>query len=93
MLDERVARYVSLVPERDRYKSFHLIETDGSSHSRGAAVVASLTTLSRTRYLGRALSALHATRLIDVLYWAVAKNRERFGRVVRDAPGPVRFSG
>lgn len=91
MHDERAAPFTDLVPEARRFKSFHVIEPDGTAHSTGSAVIAMLSLLERTRRLGTALAALQMRRLVDVVYWMVSTNRAFLGRFVRDAPGPVRL--
>lgn len=92
MHDERAAPYVDLVPEQDRFKSFHLVEPSGAAHSTGAASIVTLGIASRTSYLGRGLASLRLTWLMNGLYWMIAKSRGLLGRFVRDAPGPIRFS-
>lgn len=73
--------------------SFHLVEPGRVAHSKGAAVVKTLRTLNRTRYLGVFLARSRLTWLVDGLYWAVARSRGVLGRFVADAPGPTRFRG
>lgn len=92
MHDERAAPSMSLVPERDRFTSFHIVMPDGRAHSRGAAVIATLTMTSRTRYLGHILTVLRLTKLVDGLYLVVSTYRAFLGRFVKDAPGPERWS-
>jgi hypothetical protein len=91
MHDERAAPYVELVPEHERFKSFHVIEPRGAVHSKGAASIATLALASRTSYVGRALSALRLTWLMNGLYWALSNSRRWLGRFVTDAPGPIRW--
>lgn len=92
MHDERAAPFIELVPEHERFKSFHVIEPSGAAHSTGAASIATLSLLARTSYLGSALAALRLTRVMNVIYWAIARSRGFLGRFVRDAPGPDRWS-
>ena len=89
--DERAGRFVALVPDTERFKSFHVIDPDGSTHSRGDATVVMLATLRPTSLLGKLLRTLRAGRVVTILYQVVASNRGRLGRFVRDAPGPVRW--
>jgi predicted DCC family thiol-disulfide oxidoreductase YuxK len=91
MYDPRAEPHVSLVPEGERFKSFHVIAPDGRTYSRGAAAIEALASMSSTRVLGRLLRSLHLTPLMDVLYWVVARTRGFTGRYVRDAPGPIRW--
>ena len=91
MRDERAEPYVLLVPDSVRFKSFHVIESDDRTSSRGAGVITVLSILRSTSVLGRALRALYATWLMDLLYAGVARSRGFLGRFVRDAPGPVRW--
>ena len=92
MRDERAAPFVEWVPESERFMSFHVIEPSGRAHSRGAAVIATLALIHRTAWVGRLLGAVHATRPVDLVYALVARSRGWFGRYVRDADGPVRWS-
>jgi predicted DCC family thiol-disulfide oxidoreductase YuxK len=91
MHDDRAAPIMSWVPATDRFSSFHVVRPDGRAYSRGAAVIATLATTSRTRYFGRILAALRLTKLVDVGYWIVATRRDFLGRFVKDAPGPERW--
>lgn len=91
MHDERAAPYVCFVSDADRFKSFHVIDPDGATHSRGSGAIVTLATLRSTTLLGRALRFLRLTILMDILYAGVARNRTFLGRFVRDAPGPVRW--
>lgn len=91
MHDERAEPHVMWVPRSQRFKSFHLIEPTGAAYSRGPAVIATLCLLHSTSWLGGALRALRATKVMDVAYALVAWNRGRLGKLVRDAPGPIRW--
>jgi predicted DCC family thiol-disulfide oxidoreductase YuxK len=91
MHDERAAPYVTWVPVSERFKSFHVIERSGDAHSRGAAVIATLTLIRSTAWLGRLLRAVKARRIVDLVYAMVAAGRGWIGMYVRDAPGPVRW--
>lgn len=91
MHDDLAEPFVQLVPEAERFKSFHVIEPDGTAHSRGAAVIAMLFALRVTSLLGRVLKLLHLSILMDLIYLGVAGSRTFLGRFVRDAPGPIRW--
>lgn len=91
MLDEKAAMFVALVPDRERFKSFHIIEPEGATYSRGVAVIATLSALRYTRWIGRLAAILRLGLVMDVLYAIVARSRGFLGRFVRDAPGPVRW--
>src|SRR5687768_16202898 len=91
MHDERAAELVTLVPEVDRFQSFHIIQPDGATYSRGGAVLLTLTTLRWTSAIGRVLGWLRARWALDMVYRVVASNRGRLARWVRDAPGPDRW--
>lgn len=93
MHDERAAPYVKLVPEVDRFKSFHLIEPGGTAYSTGPAVIATLKALERTSPVGRLLAALRLEWFVSALYWVTARSRGFLGRLVRDEDGPTRFRG
>lgn len=91
MLDERAESSVALVPDDERFKSFHVIEPDGTTYSRGAAVIVTLSALSYTRWVGRLAAVLRLRSVMDILYELVARSRGFLGRYVHDAPGPVRW--
>lgn len=91
MLDERAEPFARLVPEADRFKSFHIIEPSGRTYSRGAAVIMMLSTLPATRWVGTLARVLHLGWLMNLGYAAVARSRGFLGRAVKDAPGPVRW--
>ena len=91
MFDDRAAPFVGLVPEADRFKSFHVIHPDGRTYSRGAGLVVTLSTLTYTRWIGRFAATLRLTPVLAFFYALVARSRGFLGRFVRDAPGPVRW--
>lgn len=91
MYDDRAAPFVARVPGDERFTSFHVVEPHGATYSKGAAVVATLRLLDRTRYLGRALNGLRLTWLVNGLYWVIARSRGLLGHLVADAPGPSRL--
>ena len=91
MHDERAEPYVSLVPDSDRFKSFHVIEPAGRTSSRGSGVISALSIVRSTALLGRALRVLRASWFMDLLYAGVARSRGFLGRFVRDVPGPIRW--
>lgn len=91
MRDERAEPYVALVPETERFQSFHVIEPGGHAHSYGDAVVAVARTLRFTSWLGWLLGILHMQKLIGFVYAFVSRGRGSMGKLVRDAPGPIRW--
>lgn len=91
MLDERAAPFVALVPDRERFKSFHIIEPEGATYSRGPATIVTLVALRYTRWIGRLATVLRMAPVFGFLYALVAQSRGFLGRFVRDAPGPVRW--
>lgn len=91
MYDDRAAPYVQLVPEADRFKSFHLVKPGADTYSTGPAVIATLKSLDRTQSVGRSLEALRLTWFVSAFYWVTAHSRGFLGRFVRDDEGPTRF--
>jgi predicted DCC family thiol-disulfide oxidoreductase YuxK len=91
MRDERAEPFARLVPEAQRFKSFHIIEPSGETCSKGAGVITLLSILRYTTKLGRLAAVLRLRPVMDIMYAAVARSRGFLGRFVRDAPGPVRW--
>lgn len=91
MKDPRAAEHVALVPEEQRFKSFHLITPDGRGLSTGAAAVVTLASVRRTRRLGRALAALRLTGLVGAFYRLLVLSKPFLGRFVADTLGPERY--
>jgi hypothetical protein len=91
MKDDRATPHVALVPETKRFKSFHVITPDGRGLSTGDAAVATLGSMRRTAWLGRALAGLRLTWLVGALYRVLVHTKGFFGRFVADAPGPDRY--
>ena len=71
-------RAIELLPamtEEARMKSFHLVDSSGRVHSAGAGLAELYPPLRRS------------PRLADRLYWLVAGNRDRLGKLI---PGVAR---
>ena len=58
--------------EADRMRSFHLVDSEGTVHSAGAGLAELFPMLRRS------------PRLAARLYWLVAGNRDRLGRLLPD---------
>ena len=69
------------VDERAKWESWHFVEPDGSLYSGADAIPRVLRHVRGGRLAGRAASRL--PRTAGVLYRAVARNRDRLGRIVR----------
>jgi predicted DCC family thiol-disulfide oxidoreductase YuxK len=80
------------VPEEERSSSLRLALHDGRLQSAGAAALGVLERLSATRPLARAAPTLHAEPAAEALYAAVARNRDRLGRLCPTAPRPAAIS-
>ncbi len=91
MRDERAALAVEAVPEDVRFTTFHLIGRDGAGFSGGAAVIATLSAIGWTSWLGRLLERRPLRPVVGALYRLLAASRGFLGRFVKDAPGPVRW--
>ena len=89
--DPAVEVFARLVPEAERFKSFHIIQAEGKTYSRGAAVIATLSRYRYTAWIERLARFVPLTPVMDFLYTVVARSRGLLGRFVRDAPGPVRW--
>ena len=80
------------MPEEARDECWWLVLRDGTpiagDDGGGVALFAEV---RLTRPLGRALSAVRASALIDILDKVVARNRSRLGRFVPDGPAPRRY--
>lgn len=71
--DPRAAELLPGLSEEERLRSFHLVDSDGTVHSAGDGLAALFPPLRR------------APRLASRLYWLVAGNRDRLGRLLPDA--------
>ena len=91
MRDERAADAVQGVPEEVRFTTFHLIARDGTGFSGGAAVIETMSAIGWTAPVGRLLRRRGLRPLVDTFYAFLAARKGFLGRLVRDAPGPVRW--
>ncbi len=80
------------VPEEQRPESWWLILPDGTpvSGSRGGGVLL-LSEIRLTRPLGRLLSALRLSGLLDALDIFFARQRGKLSRFVPKGPAPCRY--
>lgn len=69
------------VGEREKWESWHLVEPDGTLYSGGDAVPRVLRYVKGGRAIGRA--AARFPRATAGAYRFTARNRDRFGRLVR----------
>lgn len=67
--------------ERAKWESWHFVEPDGGLYSGGPAVPRVLRYVKGGRTIGRL--AARFPRATDAAYRFAARNRDRFGRVVR----------
>jgi predicted DCC family thiol-disulfide oxidoreductase YuxK len=70
--DPRAAELLPGLGEEERMRSFHLVDSDGTVHSAGDGLASLFPTLG------------HAPRLASRLYWLVAGNRDRLGKLIPD---------
>jgi XTP/dITP diphosphohydrolase len=83
-------RLAGLNPD-ERRASMHLVRRDGSVLSAGAALTELLRGTPGMRGLARrARRSAALQRVIDRMYWAIADNRSRLGKVVPDVAPVVR---
>ena len=68
--DPRAAELLPGMSEEERLQSFHLVEPDGTVRSAGDGLAALFPPLERS------------PRLASRLYWLVAGNRDRLGKLV-----------
>jgi XTP/dITP diphosphohydrolase len=79
-----------LTPE-ERRASMHVVRPDGSVVSAGAALTELLRGTPGARHLARwAQRSPALQRAIDRVYWAIANNRSRLGKLVPDVAPVVR---
>ena len=71
--DPRAAELLPGMGEEERMRSFHLVEADGTVRSAGDGLAGLFPPLER------------APRLASRLYWLVAGNRDRLGKLLPDA--------
>jgi hypothetical protein len=83
--DEAAEPPLALLPDEERYESWHLVRPDGSiaGGRRG--------NLALLRELAPVPEVRGVARAVDALYWRVARNRDRLGKLVPSRPGPRRF--
>lgn len=79
------------IPERDRYETWHLVEVDGRSHSRGEGAIALAELLPRFAPLARLARWLGLVPVVAAGYAIVSRNRGRLGRLVPDGAPPRRY--
>ena len=79
------------VSEEERSSSLRLVLPDGRMLPAGAAALGVLEWLPATRPLARLAAVLRAEPAVEALYAAVARNRDRLGRLVPDGSGPRRY--
>ncbi len=91
MRDERAAPAVEAVPEDVRFKTFHLIDSDGTGYAGGAAVIRTLASVRRTSWLARLLAIKPFPLAVNAFYALLSKSRGTLGKLVKDAPGPERW--
>ena len=68
----RAAELLPGMSESDRMKSFHIVDADGTVHTAGEGLAELLPPLRRF------------PRASDRLYWLVAGNRNRLGKLIPD---------
>lgn len=91
MRDERAARAVESVPPDIRFTTFHVIDPSGEGFSGGAAVVRTLSSIRATSWIGRFLARKPLRLLVDAFYAALVRSKGALGKMVKDAPGPIRW--
>jgi predicted DCC family thiol-disulfide oxidoreductase YuxK len=88
--DPEAEPLLAVLPEDERFETWHLAAADGSLAGHGAGAVELLAALRVTRQLGRLLG-LVPDGALDRAYQVVARQRGRLGRLVPDRPGPRRY--
>ncbi len=85
-------RLLASVPDEKRDECWWLILRDGTPYpGNGGGGVRLLAEIQLTRPLGRVLSLLRLSPLIDVLDGLLARFRKRLGRFVPEGPAPRRY--
>ncbi len=67
---QRAAELLSGLDREERLRTFHVVDASGTVHSAGAGLTQLLPVLR------------HSPRFADRLYWLVAGNRDRLGRLI-----------
>ena len=92
LADAEVARLLASVPEDLWNESSWLVHRDGAPVRLDAGgAVRLLAEVRLTRWLGRALEAVGASRLLDASVRLVSRHRAGLGRFVPDGPAPRRY--
>lgn len=78
------------IPEA-RTDDRHLVMPSGDDLIGGPAGIALLIELKPTRWLGRLARTLRAGPIVSLTSDVLKRLRPRLGRLVIDAPGPVRY--
>ena len=83
--DDAAEPLLALLPDEERFESWHLVRPDGSiaGGRRG--------NLALLRELAPVPQVPGLARAVDAIYWRVARNRDRLGRLVPSSRGPRRF--
>lgn len=87
MRSGEAAPFVALVPESDRFKSFHLVDPVRGGLSRGAAVTGVGRRLAPAP-LRWIFSLPGVTAAAGALYWLLVRAKPAIGRLVADRDGP-----
>lgn len=86
MHDDAAEPFAVVVPDNDRFKSFHVVDPLKGGLSRGAACIE----VGRVLFPGWTWfwSLPGLTALTNALYWVLVKAKPVTGRLVADADGP-----
>jgi len=86
MRDAAAEPFALVVPETDRFKSFHIVDPLKGGLSKGAACVE----VGRVLFPGLSWfwSIPGLTVVTNALYWVLAQAKPYIGRFVADADGP-----
>ena len=90
MHDREAFAFLDVVPEAERYATWHLALPDGALVGQGTGGVELLGAMSVTRPASRVLARV-PDGILDRAYEVVASHRGLLGRLVPDGPGPRRF--
>lgn len=86
MHDASAEPFALAVPEKDRFKSFHIVDPAKGGLSKGAACIEVGRVLFPRLYWFWSIPGL--TPLTNALYWVLVKAKPLTSRLVTDADGP-----
>ncbi len=88
--DPLAAPYVNPIPDEDLDTSWQFVDPAGVRLEHGRALVALMSSLRATRWLGLAFARLRLYWLAGAVDWLIDKARPYLSHLVPDTSGPSR---